>query len=94
MLYFYGVESEVRIIQCGVPQSSRHGPLLSILNMNDICNVLDVFFAIMYDLHSLIASPNNALKDVCSWFKSNKLFFNPIRSGLFQTVNDPGGGGL
>ena len=20
--------------------------------------------------------------------------FNPIRSGLFQTVNDPGGGGL
>ena len=26
-----------------------------------------------------------------AWRKSNT--FNPIRSGLFQTVNDPGGGG-
>ena len=26
-------------------------------------------------------------------FKTIKLF-NPIRSGLFQTVNDPGGGGF
>ena len=28
------------------------------------------------DLHSLIASLNNALKDLCTWFKSNKLFLN------------------
>ena len=42
--------------------------------MNDICNVSDIFFTIMYaddtsllvngnDLHSLVASLNNALKD-------------------------------
>ena len=28
--------------------------------------------------------------NMCRWW----LFFNPIRSGLFQTVNDPGGGAL
>ena len=26
--------------------------------------------------------------------KSTQYDFNPIRSGLFQTANDPGGGGL
>ena len=25
--------------------------------------------------------------------ETDKSYFNPIRSGLFQTVNDPGGGG-
>ena len=45
------------------------------------------FFAIMYaneislyvtgnDLHSIIASLSNVLKDLCSWFKSNKLSLN------------------
>ena len=28
------------------------------------------------DLHSLVASLNNALKDLCTWFKSNKLSLN------------------
>ena len=54
--------------------------------MNDICNVSDLFFAIMYaddtsllvtgnDLHSRIASLNNALQDLCSWFISNQIYF-------------------
>ena len=47
---------------------------------------------------------NKETYKITTWLHSNKLrlnvskskfmiLFNPIRSGLFQTVNDPGGGG-
>ena len=35
----------------------------------------------------------NASKSYSLCFKATTIKFNPIRSGLFQTVNDPGGGG-
>ena len=55
--------------------------------MNDICNVSDIMFAIMYaddtcflingtDLNKLIKQLNVELKSLCTWFKSNKLSLN------------------
>ena len=55
--------------------------------MNDICNVSDLMFAIMYaddtcflingtDLNKLIKQLNVEFKSLCTWFKSNKLSLN------------------
>ena len=54
--------------------------------MNDICNVSDIMFAIMYaddtilingtDLNKLIEQLNFELKFLCTWFKCNKLSLN------------------
>ena len=93
MFIYDGVKSETSVVQCGVPHGSILGPLLFIISMNDICNVLDLMFAIMYaddtcflingtDLNKLIKKPNVELKDLCTWFKSNKLSLNTQKKNL------------
>ena len=63
------------------------GPLLFIIYMNDICNVSELLYIIMYaddtsvimsgnDLKSLIQTVNSELCLLNTWLKANKLSLN------------------
>ena len=43
-----GVRSEIRVVECCVPQGSIMGPVLFIISIDKICNISDLMFSIMY----------------------------------------------
>ena len=75
-----GVQSVTLPIKCGVPQGSILGPLLFICSMNDIGNISDFLYTILYaDDTSVLLNGNNYSNviellnsELSTWLKCNK----------------------
>ena len=74
--------------------------MLSILEYNIYRSFLSFFFGNKYILRVCVLFPLNKFFFQIFFYYHIKLLkkhvlgsINPIRSGLFQTANDPGGGG-
>ena len=84
---YAGTKSELNNITCGIPQGSILGPLLFLLYINDLANVSNVLFSILFaddsnlfisgdDPNDLVSTMNKAMIKVIDWLRANKLTLN------------------
>ena len=82
-----GSNSDTSFIECGVSHGSIFGLLLFIIFTNDIFDVSELLFTLLYadntcvllggiDLDNLIICLDKELKNITTWLKANKLSLN------------------
>ena len=98
--YVNGVKSNLNTLYTGVPQGSVLGPLLFLILINDLANISQNLFSLLFADDTTFQISSNKLKDLfklanlelekaSDWFKANKLTLNVSKTKyiLFRKKN-------